>query len=364
MFRATNFTESNQSYRSTEGEMRIAARLWSHFHGKGARTREDRSRESYKFAWDAYDELVGPRPEGSQVTGLNQEQKGIWMMQGIVADAYSEWAENAFPRVQTSHSFAAMLMATTISVKELEHVNAPWSAFVVEIPENLLPVQAQGIDSSITRLLINTHYMPSAFPERWWTISLYGHRIELHRAGTLLDLVTEKNPPENVPLTHVRNELRTEVRDAPLEEPDAFWEDMYSRSQEDRITQLAVRLMVGVCTLMTEKANYTQRTVDLDKKIGKDLTDPRRKVYAERQEKLPESRIYLLGKPVKIDLRLAVRAFVEGRSKGPMTIQRLVAGHHKNQPHGPGNSLRKWIFIEPYWQGPSDAAIVVRPHHG
>lgn len=364
MFRGTNFTESNQSYRNVEGEMKIAAHLWKHFHDLQCRTRGDRAKAAYHFACETYEELVGPMPT-KQVRDLSEDQMGIWMIQAVATDGYAEWAENAFPRVQMSHSFAAMLMATTVSAKELGHVQAPWGTFIIEIPEKLLPIQAKGIESSITRIYVNTDFMPPVCPERWWSLCLQGPRIELIRAGTLHDLVTDEYPTDgDHPLLRLHPEYRTEIADAPIieEERDAFWQ-AYDQPQEERIVQLATRLLVGVCIMMTERANYTQRDIDLDKKLG-ELSDPRRKIYAERNEKLPESRIYTLGKPVKLDLRLAVKAFLEGRSKGPMTVQRLVAGHHKNQPHGPNNSLRKWIFVEPYWQGPSDSPIVVRPHRG
>jgi hypothetical protein len=68
---------------------------------------------------------------------------------------------------------------------------------------------------------------------------------------------------------------------------------------------------------------------------------------------------------VKLDLRPAIKAYIDGdRKAGQLSVQRVVAGHHKWQPHGPQNSLRKWIFIEPYYQGPEEGAIVVRPHVG
>ena len=352
MFRGTNFTESNESFRTIEGEMQIAARLWTHFQDRGCRTRTDRSHAAWEFASNIFEEKIGPMPQRFET--LSNEHQAIWMMDGMVTDWYAEWAEHAFPRVQMSHSFAAMLMATTVSPKELENVEAPWPSFAIEIPDKLLPIQAKGVDSCITRACVNTHFMPTSSQQRWWTLSLHGPRIEVHRAGTLIDMVTDTESKERGSLTHVLDVDRPDPLDAPVGDYEAFWEN-YSADQEDRVALLAIRLMVGVCVMMTERANYLERVFDNRKKLGE---------YAHRFQKNPESRIYVLGKPVKIDFRQAVRAFVEGRSRGPMTVQRLVAGHHKRQPHGPNSSLRKWIFVEPYWQGPVEAPIVVRPHVG
>ncbi len=40
----------------------------------------------------------------------------------------------------------------------------------------------------------------------------------------------------------------------------------------------------------------------------------------------------------------------------------LVAGHWKQQAHGPGYSLRKAIHVEPYYRGPDMAELVNKPH--
>jgi hypothetical protein len=349
MYRGVNFTESNESYRTIDGEMQIAARLWAHFQDQGCRSRDDRSMASYDFACEIFESKFG-KMTGS-VAQLPTDQQAVWMMDGIVSDWYSEWAEYAFPRVQMSHSYAAMLMATTISPKELGQIEAPWPAFAVEIPDKLLPIQAKGVDSSILRVCVNTHFLPCFMPEeRWWSHWMQGPRIELHRAGTLEDMTTGKASGKGQLMEF--DGPRLEALDAPLEDYDAFWEH-YDDDQENRIAMLVSRLVVGVCIMMTEKANYVERSTDLSKKLGP---------YAKRYQKQPESRLYTLGKPTKVDFRQAIRAFVEGRSRGPMTVQRLVAGHHKRQPYGPNSSLRKWIFRQPYWQGPSDGPIVVRPH--
>jgi len=288
---------------------------------------------------------------------LNLEQRGIWMMDAIAADWYSEWAENAFPRVQMSHSFASMLMATRISPKEIGHVEAPWPAFCIEIPDKLLPIQAKNsFQTAITRVAVNAHFMPATTPTHWWTAWMQGHFIELHRAGPLHEFAEPDAPMDKVPLVRVHDPNRSEKLDVPIpEEDDAFWEH-YDGDQEERVSLLVGRLIIGVCVLMTDRSNFTERTVNLHKKFGPSI---------ERLSELPEDpRVYTLGRPIKIDFRQAVQGFIQGRSRGLVTSQQLVAGHHRRQAHGPGGSLRKWIFIQPYWKGPSDAPILVRSHHG
>lgn len=44
------------------------------------------------------------------------------------------------------------------------------------------------------------------------------------------------------------------------------------------------------------------------------------------------------------------------------TVQFLVRGHWRQQAHGPGHSLRKPIWIEPFWKGPEEARVLLRQH--
>lgn len=80
---------------------------------------------------------------------------------------------------------------------------------------------------------------------------------------------------------------------------------------------------------------------------------------------LPRSDSYVLGRPVRIDLRSEVLSYAKHgqlKSRGAPTVQTLVAGHYKMQPYGEGGDQRRMIHVEPYWRGPEDAPIVVRPH--
>jgi hypothetical protein len=68
-----------------------------------------------------------------------------------------------------------------------------------------------------------------------------------------------------------------------------------------------------------------------------------------------------VGHPVKHDFREHVRSFARGE-RDKLSVQSLISGHYKMQPYGPQRSLRKLIWLEPYWRGPEDAPIPIRPH--
>jgi hypothetical protein len=80
----------------------------------------------------------------------------------------------------------------------------------------------------------------------------------------------------------------------------------------------------------------------------------------KRESDVPLIRTYQLGHTPNVDCRSAVRDYLGGKGHGPPTVQSLIAGHWKNQVHGPGRTGRKRIHIEPYWRGPEDAPVLPR----
>lgn len=88
-----------------------------------------------------------------------------------------------------------------------------------------------------------------------------------------------------------------------------------------------------------------------------------RKTKGQPRSQYPTFDEWVVGNPVSVDLTEHVSNHIRlGASGGALKVQTLVRGHWKNQPCGPGSSERKFIHIEPYWRGPEDAPIAVRPH--
>lgn len=57
---------------------------------------------------------------------------------------------------------------------------------------------------------------------------------------------------------------------------------------------------------------------------------------------------------------LAAGAGVNAASGFELDKRFLVRGHWKNQPHGPQRSLRKRLWLEPYWKGPETVEAMER----
>lgn len=68
---------------------------------------------------------------------------------------------------------------------------------------------------------------------------------------------------------------------------------------------------------------------------------------------------YIVGAAFRLQPEYAAEFTKEGR-KWALDHRVCVAGHWKNQPHGPGWKERKRIWVAPYWKGPTYAELVAR----
>jgi hypothetical protein len=117
---------------------------------------------------------------------------------------------------------------------------------------------------------------------------------------------------------------------------------------DDRVLELAIRLLGGVCLEMSDP-NVLEGS-----KRGKAHS------HQARAGHPPEPRVYELTRAVTLDVREAIRAYVAGRRSTSPSVQVLVAGHWKRQRCGPGGVERKIIQIEPYWRGPDLSPVLAK----
>jgi hypothetical protein len=75
----------------------------------------------------------------------------------------------------------------------------------------------------------------------------------------------------------------------------------------------------------------------------------------------PIARRFRIIGDVQHDFRQAVSDYMLGNGHR-LTVQFMVRGHWRDQPHGPTHSLRRRQFIEPFWKGDVAAPISLRKH--
>lgn len=74
---------------------------------------------------------------------------------------------------------------------------------------------------------------------------------------------------------------------------------------------------------------------------------------------------FMLSAPVKVDLREHVAAALDDekhgrKGGGSPKVQFIVRGHWRQQAYGPGHTLRKPLWIQPFWKGPEESRVLLR----
>lgn len=216
-----------------------------------------------------------------------------------------QWAQSGFPRIVVGHRHAAALMATRTAPSAVAHIQAPWQAFAIDVPDGLVePVLDDGTIFEVAHAFV-------VIPD--------GEMVMVHLGN--------------------RKETRVFMSVPALGQLGAF-------EGKSPMETFISRLVMGVCMEMTSHR------------------PARAKGFGARPIKqkrgVPETWTFRLARDVKVDCREAVRDYVRGITPSSPTVQSLVRGHWKEQAHGPGGKDRKAIFVEPYWRGPEDAPIAVR----
>lgn len=285
-------------------------------------------------------ELVGPGPkEGTEILEqiLRHDQSHfssfmrtspdgqLWAVAGV------RWATSGFPSVVIGAKYAAALMATDVPAELADGVRAPWDGWIIEVPSNLLfSTTHDGKQDEIRRILITQE--PHKFGYYGWGwVSLSDSGLSLFRFG--------------LPGKHLAS------ADLGVEPNQSVMFPIDIDSQDERAAALIGRLILGVCLAMQEPKNFRITGGSSSKK-------------KRRTKGAPDlvGRTYVLGRPITIDCRPAVAAYLGGRRHAPPSVQHVVRGHWKNQPHGAARAQRKTLWIEPYWRGDEDAPILTRDH--
>lgn len=230
------------------------------------------------------------------------------------------WAHNAFPVVQLGgHKYAAALMATQVPAGI--DIRAPWPSFVMELPNNFLFTADPDTGRDIA-----IEFIQVSVVEDKWTFLSHARHVNLHRSKWTL------------------NEMLVD----PTER--AFPESSELDSRDPRTLILMTRLVLNTCLAMSDPSNVKQ--------VGK---------HGKASESLgrapmPVARTFKVGKAIELDVRPALYDYLNGIRRTSPTVQFLVRGHWRNQACGPQHSMHRVKWIEPYWKGPEEAVITVRPH--
>ena len=261
--------------------------------------------------------LENPKDRRAQSTVMHWEFTGSWGALGC-------------PSVRVESDWASQVCCSTIPAELWDVILPPWDSFILDVPPEL------GL-----RIWINRRSEPMSYVK-------VGRRLGSVRSALTGDLVdgwfiSPGAPNGDEPGSMLL--IRSDQLFAGIECDENVPRECF------RSLQLVGPLIGAICMAF---ANGDRRRVGSLKKKSRHR---RGGLYPTNQE-------YVVGKPVQIDLSGRVCDYIShgGKTGSKLQIQGVVRGHWKNQPCGVGRSDRKFIHIEPYWRGPEDAPIAVRPH--
>lgn len=244
----------------------------------------------------------------------------------------STWGASGFPTVVIeAASWARMSATDTIAEEIVSQLRHPWPAFLIKLPHGVIRAEdGEWID----RICVATGN--DLGQGETWTILAETARIAMERTDQLpVELCSE------------------------FDEGEGTWKgtaiDAHALSQRDeRVLRLLGKLVVASVLELDRSGGGRRRLAGKSRRATKaELATP------------SASLEYVIGEPVIVDVRPYIDEYLSGKrgTRGPKKTRVLVRGHWKNQPHGPGRTLRKFIHIDPYWSVLDESLpIAVRPH--
>lgn len=242
------------------------------------------------------------------------------------------WYEQGMPHIVWEHAaYPEMLMASSADPNCIEVAKPPWRAFLMDLPRRLLYSRSPttGKPAELEHLLVS--HLNIGNMRRWAMLADSPGCFELWRHG----LSTE------------------ELLETGSEFHSALFQEFVDKA-DDRLFLLFGRLIIGLCLTLSDPSKIREARHTKNRSCAR--------VGKLRKDTEPSIRNFVVGAPTKLKVRDTLQSFVEhGVRKGSSpTVQSLVRGHWKMQPHGPQSSLRKLIYREPFWRGPEEAPIVVK----
>jgi hypothetical protein len=270
---------------------------------------------------------------------------------GLIRTA-ARWVREGAPVLHLgSHKYAAALAATPIPADA--EIRSPWKAWLLEIPAGLIAATtAEGEQTDVVAAVVHADHLGAEGirpgmtfaeidalpPTAHWSITIFtGCECKLHMHDQPLSK-----------LQAIAGGTQAFPVDGEEPDEDSLPSLLDMTTQDARAMQLVLRLVLGSCLAVTEQDPRTQA--------------PRGSSGSKKhREGEPQTSVYSIGRPITIDCRPHVQAYVLGR-RSPPSVQFLVRGHWRHQAHGPGHTERRWKWIEPFWKGSEDAPINLREH--
>jgi hypothetical protein len=233
---------------------------------------------------------------------------------------FTVWASAGLQSVVVSHKLAAALMATTAR-GALDGVKLPWPSFELQVPPGLVATSSGDVTS--VYVAETPDWIPINRTARTCGVTvLYNDPVSLGHVS--LPSIAALSDGDSLSALELSNGLGM-----PFD---------HSEDQELRVRQLLLRLVVGVVLLINTA------------RADKPLAYPQHPTRPEKRG-VPRANVHQLKRETTIDCRQMVYDYARGTRRSSPSVVTLVRGHWRQQPHGPGRTLRRATWLEPFWRG-------------
>lgn len=254
----------------------------------------------------------------------------------ILLSWVTRWADQGFPHLIVGQKTIAALMATSAHEEIIEHIHAPWKAFLIDIPKGLIETKDHVKNKYAAMTSLAVHEFKRGNEVFWnWRLTSNESTIQLWRFGVSSKELIKSD------IGFEESEMK-EMYAATIEEEDG------------RVAQLIGRLIIGVC--LTFPGN--------NKKIGSSHKINGRWEIKDGQN-ICHLRNYELRPAISIDCRDVITDYVHHgltKNRNAPTVRSLVRGHFRRPPHGIEKGAEKTVWVQPHWKNLDSITIVVRSH--
>lgn len=284
----------------------------------------------------------------AQNVAIEEQAKIRWLLAPMIAAAM--WVRCGCPRIVMSHKMAASLMATDIPPDAGIEVRAPWPAFAVDIPHGIAPYP-YNVSKSRTPVYSTTAFVAVSPEYSIFVLSSDSGR-GYETVEKAIDFGFENSACSGLGGMDLYSSYGHGSNESGYETVQQFLSMKHELPNTPPAAWLAARLAVCAAIEVTQQHFSSNRSSS-----GGHCSHER----ANRNNRNQHARTFEIKRDIKVDCREYVKDFCLGKGSSP-NVQRMVRGHPKRQPFGPGREQRKIIFVEPYMRGPEDAPFALRSH--
>lgn len=240
------------------------------------------------------------------------------------------WAKTGRNVINLTHSLAAALMLTDPpKMAEGEALKLPWPAFAISVPSGIVPV---------------LHHDKQEWADLIWVYSYIGRHRRLGESIPFFRWMVERKSMQ----------VWRDRYPYSIEEPEdeivysLFPGEAVPGKEDDLSLTAALRLIRNLCSWIEAMGS-----------LSGDAAPSKKKKKGKRKAAFPRPRTWNLGEGFKLrpELRAMASEVALGRTKyapegWSVRVRHIVSGHWKMQMYGKSGSLRKRIWVKPYWRGP------------